>query len=46
MASRDIQPGELILVDRPFTQGPPAKSLPTCLQCGKLSSKESYRCSR
>ena len=46
IASREIQPGEIILIDQPYTQGPPTKSLPTCLQCGKLSSNESYRCSR
>ena len=50
VASRDIEPGETIIIEHPFAQGPlpgilPG-ALPACLQCGKLSSKDSYRCSR
>merc|ERR1712038_2133185 len=47
-ASRDIEPGETILIDTPFVQGPPAKSPPICLQCSKLLStvENSYECSK
>ena len=47
-ASRDIEPGETILIDRPFVQAPPAKSPPICLQCSKLLStvENSYQCSK
>ena len=46
VASRDIAAGEVIMIDHPYVQGPPAKSLPHCLQCTKYASEDSYRCSK
>jgi len=44
VATRDIQPGELVMKDRPFAEGPGSKSPPVCLQCSK--DAPTYRCSK
>ena len=44
IATRDIQPGELVMKDRPFAEGPGSKSPPVCLQCAK--DAPTYRCSK
>ena len=44
LATRDIKPGELILKDRPFAEGPGSKSPPVCLTCSK--DAPTYRCSK
>ena len=33
IASRDIQPGQLVLAEQPAVSGPYTSSLPLCLQC-------------
>ena len=33
IATRDIKPLELIMTDRPCVVGPPAKTVPICLEC-------------
>ena len=43
VATRDIQPGELILCDKPIVQTPYTKSKAQCLQCYKLISG-TYKC--
>ena len=43
VARRDIQPGELVLRDKPIVQSPYTKSLAQCLQCGRKVDG-SYRC--
>ena len=44
VATRDIPVGELIMRDKPFTEGPGSKSPPVCLQCSKNAPE--YRCSK
>ena len=43
VATRDIQPGELILRDKPIVQAPYTKTKPQCLQCARRVDG-SYRC--
>ena len=43
VATRDIQPGELILRDQPIVQSPYTKTKPQCLQCARRVDG-SYRC--
>lgn len=44
VATRDIEPGEVILRDWPFAEGPGSKSAAVCLQCSK--DAPDYRCSK
>lgn len=43
IATRDIEPGELVLVDRPILLSPMMKSKAQCLQCSKLVDG-SFKC--
>ena len=46
MATRDISPLELVLIDHPAVVGPATKTKPICLEClkGPLSLSTSIRC--
>ena len=46
MATRDISPLELVLIDQPAVVGPATKTKPICLEClkGPLSLSTSIRC--
>lgn len=47
VATREIKVGEIVLLDKPFVEGPASKSPPVCLQCFKdTPSSTSYRCSK
>ena len=46
VATRDISPLELVLIDQPAVVGPATKTKPICLEClkGPLSLSTSIRC--
>ena len=46
MATRDISPLELVLIDQPAVVGPATKTKPICLEClkGPLSLSTSIKC--
>ena len=44
IAARDIQPGEIIFSEDAFALGPSHDSLPSCLNCFKLSAPDGYLC--
>ena len=46
VATRDIQPLELVLIDKPAVVGPATKTRPICLECfkGPLEPENSVRC--
>ena len=48
MATRDIEPGELVLRDEPIVQSPYTKSSPQCLQCARKldGTRRCRRCRR
>jgi len=46
VATRDIQPGEVIFEEVPVTAGPKQYTPPVCLGCHKLVSLTGYRCSK
>ena len=44
IAARDILPGEIIFSEDAFALGPSHDSLPSCLNCFKLSAPDGYLC--
>ena len=48
VATRDIQPLELVLIDQPAVVGPATKTRPICLEChkGPLQEETSERCEK
>jgi len=46
VATRDIKPGQLIITDKPCVVGPPAKTVPVCLECLAPLTPSSPPCPR